>query len=78
MRLLRPALDGLREIQRIRSKVKAHPGGTNAAQLVTAVLMEYGTYTDHFEAICRKVANELEAIEKLFVCVPFTSCRPRG
>ena len=60
-------LDGLREVQRIRSKVAAHPGGTDATQLVKAVLMEYETYTDHFEAICRKVANELEAIEKLFV-----------
>ncbi len=60
-------LDGLREIQRIRSKVKAHPGGTNAAQLVKAVLVKYETYSAHFEAICRKVANELEEIEKLFV-----------
>ena len=60
-------LDGLRKIQRIRSKVAAHPGGTDAAQLVKAVLMEYETYSAHFEAVCRKVANELEAIEKLFV-----------
>ena len=60
-------LDGLRELQRIRSKVAAHPGGTDATQLVKAVLMEDETYTAHFEAICRKVAKELEAIEKLFV-----------
>lgn len=60
-------LDGLREVQRIRSKVAAHAGGTDAAKLVKAVLMEYETYTAHFEAICRKVVEELEAIEKLFV-----------
>ena len=60
-------LDGLREVQRIRSKVAAHPGGTDAAKLVKGVLMEYETYTTHFEAICRKVVKELEAIEKLFM-----------
>lgn len=59
-------LDGLRTAQRIRSKVKGHTAGSDADQLAQHALMEHGTFTDHFRHICMQVADELEAIQRLF------------
>ena len=55
-------LDGLREAQRIRSKVAAHSGGSIAETLKRDALRDYGTFAEHFEAVCDRVANELAAV----------------
>ena len=59
-------LDGLREIQRIRSKTKAHRSGREGRAIARDALAAHGSYSAHFEHICKIVAGELEAIEKVF------------
>ena len=59
-------LDGLRSLQRIRSKVGAHARGTEADSLATRAVQEHGSYAAHFENVCRDVAIELEYIERAF------------
>ena len=59
-------LSGLREVQRIRTKVKAHWGGQEANELKQRALSEHQTFTTHFENLCTRVAEELERIEKAF------------
>lgn len=56
-------LEGLREAQKIRSKVAAHAGGSGAAALKMDALREYGTFAGHFEALCDTIANELAAVD---------------
>ena len=55
-------LDGLREAQRIRSKVAAHAGGSVAETLKSDALRDCGTFAEHFEAVCDRIANELAAV----------------
>ena len=59
-------LDGLRSVQRIRSKVDAHTRGTEADALATRAVQEHGSYAAHFEYVCRDVAIDLEHIEQAF------------
>lgn len=56
-------LEGLREAQRIRSKVAAHAGGSVAETLERNALREYGTFAGHFEAVCDRIAKELAAVD---------------
>ena len=56
-------LDGLREAQRIRSKVATHAGGSVAETLKRDALRDYGTFAGHFEAVCDRIANELAAVD---------------
>ena len=57
-------LEGLRTVQRIRSKIKGHASGSEAQQLVLNALMEYETFTNHFQHVCLQVADELETLEQ--------------
>ena len=57
-------LDGLRTVQRIRSKVGAHFGGSEATELAREAISDYRSYRAHFEAICNDVIREFELIEK--------------
>ncbi|MCY3728732.1 MAG: hypothetical protein OXF97_07035 [Nitrospira sp.] len=59
-------LDGLRAVQSIRSKVNAHSRGRVAADLGKIALREHGTYSTHFQSVCRMVADELKLIEQAF------------
>lgn len=59
-------LNGLRSVQRIRSKVGAHSRGTEADALAIRAVQEHGSYAAHFEAVCRNIASELEHIERAF------------
>ena len=59
-------LNGLRSIQRIRSKVGAHARGTEADALAKRAVQEQGSYAAHFEDVCRNIAIELEHIERAF------------
>ena len=60
------SLDGLRAVQRIRSKVDAHSRGSTASDLANKALQEHGTYSAHFESVCRMVTDELKLIEQAF------------
>jgi hypothetical protein len=59
-------LEGLRTIQSIRSKVKGHSGGSEALELAHNALKQHETFAGHFEHVCKKVADELNQIERLF------------
>ena len=59
-------LDGLRTVQLIRSKVDAHSRGNTASDLANKALQEHGTYSAHFENVCRTVTDELKLIEQAF------------
>jgi len=59
-------LEGLRTVQLIRTKVKGHSGGSEAAELTQDALKQHETFAGHFDHICEIVADELERIERLF------------
>ena len=59
-------LNGLRSVQRIRSKVGAHARGTEADALTRRAVQEHCSYAAHFEAVCIDIASELEHIEQAF------------
>lgn len=59
-------LEGLRTVQKIRSKIVSHFGGSEARELSANVLKGYETYTAHFTEVCRNVVCELEMIEAAF------------
>ena len=60
-------LEGLKMVQLIRSiGSSAHPRGSMASDLANNALEELGTYSAHFESVCRTVKHELELIEEAF------------
>ena len=58
-------LEGLRHVQRIRSKVQSHRSGSEADEMAKSALAQHGTYRCHFEHVCNQVAEELELIEQV-------------
>ncbi len=56
---------GLRTVQRIRSKLKGHSGGSEAEQLVQDALTQHETFAGHFKHVCELVSNELRTLEGL-------------
>lgn len=58
-------LTGLRTAQRVRSKVKGHSGGSEAAQLAQDALTQHETFAGHFKYVCKLVSAELHVIEQL-------------
>lgn len=59
-------LSGLREAQLIRSKIKGHASGRDAAQIAKAAISDHGSYKEHFTQLCARIVAELEAIEQQF------------
>ena len=57
-------LEGLQEVQKIRSKVQSHRSGSEADQMAKSAIAQHGTYRGHFEHVCNQVADELELIEQ--------------
>ena len=57
-------LEGLRSVQRIRSKIGSHARGAEAQDIANRAIREYGSYTAHFEDVCRTVEGELRYIEQ--------------
>ena len=64
--VVQQGLEGLKTVRHIRNKVKGHSGGEDAAKLSQGALKEHGSYSAHFNEICRKVADELRRIEQIF------------
>ena len=56
-------LDGLREAQRIRSKVKSH-SESSAESLSIDALSKHGTYASHFRHVCGIICDELKIIQR--------------
>ena len=59
-------LDGLRTVQNIRSKAIAHSGSSEAGDMAKNALKDHGTYSAHFEHVCKVVTEELILIEEVF------------
>ena len=59
-------LEGLEEIQLIRSKCIAHPRGSDAHMLENEAIEKFGSYSAHFNSVCRKVIVDLERMEQAF------------
>lgn len=57
-------LPGLRTVQRIRSKVKGHAGGSEARAIEQDATAEHGSLAAHFARVCDTVAAELECLER--------------
>ncbi len=55
-------LEGLEVAHKIRNKVAAHAGGSEAETLKRNALEEFGTFSKHFEDMCERIANELVAV----------------
>ena len=58
----RQPLDGLRTVQRIRTKVKGHASGREGEVFVQQVLAEHESFTKHFKHVCVTLAIELQTI----------------
>ncbi len=59
-------LNGLRLVQRIRSKIDAHARGGEASGIADRAIREHGSYSTHFEAVCLQIESELKSIEHAF------------
>ena len=59
-------LGGLKSVQRVRSKIDSHARGTEASNIATLAIREHGTFTAHFEHLCRTVELELNRIERVY------------
>ena len=59
-------LNGLRTVQLIRSRMSAHSSGSKAVECANNALQEHGTYSAHFESVCKTLTNELMLIERTF------------
>ena len=59
-------LDGLKRVQAIRSTIAAHSSGSLAAELELDALNKHGTFSAHFDSVCRNVIDELKVIEETF------------
>jgi hypothetical protein len=53
------SLDGMRTVQRIRSKAKGRAGSTEGEEMARDALAAHETYGAHFESLCDQVAGEL-------------------
>ena len=60
-------LDGLFDAQTIRSKCGAHPRGNEAINLERNAEEEHGSFSAHFEHVCKKIVEELGIIERIFL-----------
>lgn len=60
------SLDGMRTVQRIRSKAKGHAGSTEGEEMARDALAAHETYGAHFESLCEQVAGELLRIGRWF------------
>ena len=56
---------GLRTVQRVRSKVKGHAGSSEAKEIAQSALAKHETFGGHFTHVCGLVAAEMEAIQRL-------------
>ncbi|MGB0383402.1 MAG: hypothetical protein ACPGWR_01140 [Ardenticatenaceae bacterium] len=59
-------LVGLRTVQHVRSKAKGHVGGREAEQLARDAIAEHDSFGNHFQYVCKIVADELKTIEQRF------------
>ena len=59
-------MTGLRTVQLIRTKVKGHPGSSEAKEIERNALREHESFRGHFIHVCGLVVKELKMIESHF------------
>lgn len=57
------AMDALRTVQRIRTKVKGHTGGAEAEEIVRSAIQAHGGLPAHFVYVSEALLQELRTIE---------------
>jgi hypothetical protein len=60
----------LRELQRLRTKIKGHAGGTEALAIKRAILASHGTYAKHFRRLTRDCDQAIRTIKEGFTKLP--------
>jgi hypothetical protein len=56
----------LRDAHDIRSKVRGHATGKEAAAIKKQVLKDHGTYKTHFHTLCRRCDESIRVIAETF------------
>jgi hypothetical protein len=56
----------LRDVHRLRSKLKGHASGDEATEIKRQVLAEHGSYKDHFRSLCAASDAAMQAIAAVF------------
>ena len=59
-------LNGLREAQLIRTKVKGHSAKSDAEELAHQAVSEHETYAAHFRHVCEEIHDEMLLIQNQF------------
>jgi len=56
----------LREAHDLRSKVKGHSSGKDGIAIKKQILTDYGTYKEHFQALCQRCDESVRVIAEAF------------
>ena len=56
----------LKEAHDLRSKVKGHASGKGGSEIKAQILRDYGTYGEHFRALCKRCDESIRAITEAF------------
>jgi len=59
------AIEPLRELQRLRTKLVAHSGGSEAQRIRSALIRTHGSPHDHIDDLCGRLARSLRLLDKL-------------
>ena len=71
------AIEPLRELQRLRSKLVAHSGGSEAQRIRSALIRTHGSPYDHINDLCGRLARSLHLLDNLIwidLSTRFASC----
>lgn len=60
----------LRELHNLRSKVKGHASGNEARSIRKKVLVDHGTYRQHFRTLCARCDESLRTVVRAFQVKP--------
>ena len=58
--------DGLRTVQKLRSKAKGHASAESGDLLAKEARMNHESFANHFNTVCEKVVSELDHIQSMF------------
>ena len=64
------AIEPLRDLQRLRSKLVAHSAGSQAQRIRSTLIRTYGSPYDHINDLCGRLARSLRLLDNL--CSQFT------
>ncbi|MYE04829.1 MAG: hypothetical protein F4Y00_07655 [Bacteroidetes bacterium SB0662_bin_6] len=57
------AIEPIRELQRLRTKLVAHSGGSEAQQIRSGLIRTHGSPYEHIDDLCRRLAHSLQLLD---------------